>query len=245
MRKTTNNTEEQNNNNNFDGGFFMRTNTVINQEVFNKAVVAELEKVYAVGYSIQINEIIKNNDTTLYGLTIMEGNISISPSIYLNEYFEVYKDGRTMNRIVNELIEIYENNKRPNIETAVTDIVDFDKIKNQIVIKLVNREKNTQFLKETPFVPFCDLAIIYNIIVPYYEGSATITVKNNILKDYWKLEANDLLELALENSKRLQPAKIQSMEEILREMFAKNFANQMGADSDMFSKDELDVLFQE
>ena len=138
----------------------MTTNTskLTNQEVFNKAVVKELEKVYTEGYHTQINQVIKNNDTILFGLTILKENISISPTIYLYEYFADYQRGKTIKDIVNEIVEIYEKNKLAQIPTNVSDIMDFQKMKNQIVIKLVNRESNWEFLKDTPFIPFCDLA---------------------------------------------------------------------------------------
>lgn len=226
----------------------MTTNTskLTNQEVFNKAVVEELEKVYAEGYHIQSNQVIKNNDTILFGLTILEENISISPTIYLNEYFVDYQKGRTMKDIVNEIRAIYEKNKLAQIQTNVSDIIDFQKVKNQIVIKLVNRKSNREFLKDTPFIPFNDLAIIFSIIVSSYEeGTATITVKNNILYDYWKMDTEALLELVLENSKRLLPAKIQSMEEVLKEMLGRDFVTQFGTDTEMYSDIELDTLFQE
>lgn len=245
MRNESNKIKEQNNNNNFDGGF-MRANKLNNQEAFNQEVVEELEKVYTEGYHIQINQVIKNNDTVLFGLTILEENSRISPTIYLNEYFADYQSGRTIKDIVNEIIEIYEKNKLAQIPINVSDIIDFQKVKNQIVIKLVNRESNWEYLKNTPFIPFCDLAIIFSIIVSTHEeGTATITVKNNVLYDYWKMDAKSLLELAMENSKRLLPAKIQSMEEVLKEMLGRDFASQFGMDTKMYSDIELDTLFQE
>lgn len=246
MSNVTNNTKEQNNNKNYNGGCIMRTNTLTNQEVFNKAVVKELEKVYTEGYHTQINHVIKNNDTILFGLTILKENISISPTIYLNEYFADYQRGKTIKDIVNEIVEIYEKNKLAQIPTNVSNIIDFEKVKNQIVIKLVNRESNREFLKDTPFIPFNDLAVIFSILVSTHEeGTATITVKNNILYDYWKMDTEALLELALENSKRLLPAKIQNMEEVLKEMLGRDFASQFGMDTEMYSDIELDALFQE
>lgn len=246
MSNVTNNTKEQNNNKNYNGGFIMRTNTLTNQEAFNKAVLEELEKVYTEGYHIQINQVIKNNDTILFGLTILKENISIAPTIYLNEYFADYQRGKTIKDIVNEIVEIYEKNKLAQIPTNVSDIIDLQKVKNQIVIKLVNRESNREFLKDTPFIPFNDLAVIFSILVSTHEeGTATIMVKSNILYDYWKMDAESLLELALENSKRLLPVKIQSMEEVLKEMLGRDFASQFGMDTEMYSDIELDTLFQE
>ena len=45
-------------------------------------------------YEVTINKITKNNDTILSGLTIRQGDLNISPTIYLNEYYEGYEKGQ-------------------------------------------------------------------------------------------------------------------------------------------------------
>ena len=42
-------------------------------------------------------------------------------------------------------------------------IYDFDKYKSNIFYKLVNRKANANLLKKIPYIPFLDLAIIFNI----------------------------------------------------------------------------------
>lgn len=194
--------------NNFKGEIIMKTNTLTTQEDFNRTIVLALEVLYGEEYRIKVNKIVKNNDTVLYGLFILEVGTSITPTIYLNQYFDEYKDGRVIESIVKEITHLYEQSKKPNMQVNVNDITDFNKVKNHIVLKLVNRERNHDFLKDIPSVLFCDLAVIFSIMVSAdAEGTASITVKNNLI-DYWKVDVVTLYKIAKENTEKLLPAKM-------------------------------------
>lgn len=233
------NRETNNQNKKLGGEIIMKTNALTTQEDFNGTIVIAMEALYSEEYCINVNKIVKNNDTVLYGLCIVEVGTSITPTIYLNKYFHEYKDGRTMDSILREITHIYEQNKKPKMQVNVTDMTDFNKVKNHIVLKLVNRERNNDFLKDIPSVSFCDLAVIFSIMVSEdAEGTASITVKNNLI-DYWKVDVDTLYKIAKENTERLLPAKIQSMNEIMMEMFRSD----MG--SDVFSDADFNTFFEE
>ncbi|MDF2950707.1 MAG: hypothetical protein K0S18_290 [Anaerocolumna sp.] len=233
------NNEINNQNNNFKGEIIMKTNTLTTQEDFNGTIVLSLEAFYCEEYRIKVNKIVKNNDTLLYGLCILEVGTSIAPTIYLNKYFDEYRYGRTMDSILKEISHIYEQSKKPNMQVNITDITDFNKVKNHIVFKLVNRKRNNDFLRDIPFVSFCDLTVIFNIMVSAdAEGTASITVKNNLI-DYWKVDVDTLYKIAKENTEKLLPAKIQSMNEVIKEIFRSD----MG--SDMLSDTDFDTFYKE
>lgn len=240
MRDESRKNDETNNyKNNFKGEIIMKTNTLTNQEDFNGTIVLALGALYGEKYCIKVNKIVKNNDTVLYGLCNVKDGTSITLTIYLNKYFDEYRDGRIMDSILKEITHIYEHNKKPNMQVNVTDITDFSKVKNHIVLKLVNRERNNDLLKDIPFVSFCDLVVIFSIMVSAdAEGTASITVKNNLI-DYWKVDVDTLYKIAKENTEKLLPAKIQSMNEIMMEMFRSD----MG--SDIFSDAEFNEFFKE
>jgi len=240
MRDESRKNDETNNyNNNLKGEIIMKTNKLTAQEDFNETIVLALEELYGEEYCIKVNKIVKNNDTVLYGLCIVKVETSIAPTIYLNKYFDDYKDGRTVDNILKEIAHIYELNKKPNMQINANDITDFNKVKNHIVLKLVNRKRNNDFLKDIPSVSFCDLAVIFSIMVSAdVEGTASITVKNNLI-DYWKVDVETLYKIAKENTEKLLPAKIQSMNEVMKEMFRSD----MG--SEIFSVADFNTFFEE
>ena len=55
---------------------------------------------------VKINEVTKNNDTKLDALTVTSPDSNISPTIYLNDFFTQYENGRDMDDIMIQIAEI-------------------------------------------------------------------------------------------------------------------------------------------
>lgn len=168
-------------------------------EEFAEAVRAEFEK--RIEKSVIVQKLNKNNGIVLYGLTVLEDEINISATIYLEPYYEVYED-TGMEYIVDRLERVYEENK-PEQSFDISKILDYESIKENLRAKLINYELNREFLKEVPHRRFLDLAIVAYIALEMeeeIEGNATITVKNN-LQQNWKVDTEELIDTALENIK--------------------------------------------
>lgn len=168
-------------------------------EEFAEAVRAEFEK--RIEKSVIVQKLNKNNGIVLYGLTVLEDEINISATIYLEPYYEVYED-TGMEYILDRLERVYEENK-PEQSFDISKILDYEGIKENLRAKLINYELNREFLKEVPHRRFLDMAIVAYISLEMeeeIEGNATITVKNN-LQQNWKVDTEELIDTALENIK--------------------------------------------
>ena len=103
--------------------------------------------------------------------------------------------------------------------------MNWDRVKNRIVPKLINMNWNEHLLKERPYKPVSsDLSCIYQILLSQeFDGNASIpnTLK---LMETWETDVNTLHELALSNMKRLTPPTFEPMTTVLRSM--------MGSDAD-------------
>ena len=166
-------------------------------EEFAEAVRAEFEK--RIEKSVIVQKLNKNNGIVLYSLTVLEDEINISATIYLEPYYEVYED-TGMEYILDRLERVYEENK-PEQSFDISKILDYESIKENLRAKLINYELNREFLKEVPHRRFLDLAIVAYIALEMeeeIEGNATITVKNN-LQQTWKVDTEELIDTALEN----------------------------------------------
>ena len=113
-------------------------------EEFAEAVRAEFEK--RIEKSVIVQKLNKNNGIVLYGLTVLEDEINISATIYLEPYYEVYED-TGMEYIVDRLERVYEENK-PEQSFDISKILDYESIKENLRAKLINYELNREFLKE-------------------------------------------------------------------------------------------------
>ena len=178
-------------------------------EVLGSEVIVELQEVTKVNLSLE-------------GLTIRKQGENISPTIYLNQYFNQFNDGRTMDDIVQDIIRVYENNQPENIMNVfkTEDFYDFDKMKEKIVLKVINTEKNLDLLEKVPNISMegLGLSVIFYVSLMTKEQSAGILIKNEHLK-LWKKEVSDLISLAEANTNRMHAYTIKSMNEVLSGMF--------------------------
>ena len=94
---------------------------------FYESVAESVSEVLGSEVIVELQEVTKVN-LSLDGLTIRKRNESIAPTIYLNQYFNQFNDGRAMDDIVQDIIRVYENNQPENIKDVfkTEDFYDFD-----------------------------------------------------------------------------------------------------------------------
>lgn len=56
---------------------------------------------------ISIQQVVKNNDVVLDGLSIRNPDSNISPNIYLNPLYEQYQKGRNLDELVSGIADTY------------------------------------------------------------------------------------------------------------------------------------------
>lgn len=167
------------------------------------------------GYAI--SEIEKNNNRRLQGLTIWRNDDPVSPIIYLDPYFNAYMHGTGLAVIQEDIADtiIESMPVQDKYLRVASDMMDLEKMRDKVVMALVNHEKNEPMLNNVPYTRKEDLAIIYKVLVMYPDTDPTITVSNGLMEE-WGIDAGELHELAVENSKRSFPARAEKLTDILR-----------------------------
>lgn len=178
--------------------------------------------------TVSVHQVVKNNDCVLDGLTIRTEESNISPTVYLNPYFERIQDGAEMDDVLGQIVATYQAHYIDH-DMDVSAVTDFDNVKDKIVCKLINEESNRQFLEDKPYTKVEDLAVVYQILMgKNAEGTATITITDNLM-DRYGIILEDLHEQALLNMDVLQPYSFKGMSETIIEMMAGDIAR----DNDM------------
>ncbi len=186
---------------------------------------------------IRSHEVEKNNGLVLHGITVTPEDSNIAPNIYLDGYFKQYEEGKDLDMIMDQITNtVVSHIKAPEEFGNVAEkFQDFDFVKNNVVMVAVNTERNAKLLAQIPHHEREDLSLIYKVMLGRdNEGTATITIRNEHMA-MWGVTADELHELALANTKEILPVTIQSMNEVMREMFGKD-----GMPSEI-----ADVMFEE
>lgn len=187
---------------------------------FTTLVQREVEKRAGENYRVKLNDVMKNNGVVLRGITLMQDDSNISPTIYLNPYYDAYENGdTTLGTVIDEVIDTYERNKI-NRSIDMKFFLNYETVRSRIIFKLVNTEKNRELLRDVPYIPFHDLSIVFQCLVSEERfGNASILI-HNVHLQLWKVNARELYECALENTPLLQGYELADMNTVLEEMKA-------------------------
>ncbi|MDO5156103.1 MAG: DUF5688 family protein [Eubacteriales bacterium] len=180
-------------------------------------------------YEVSLHKISKNNGIVLDGLSIRKKGEYISPNIYLNSYYEGYQMGKPISVIMEEIVYRYEQiGEEATIK--VEDLTDFNAIKDKIVLRLVNYEKNQEVLKHCPHRKYLDLAITFRYIASKGALGVASSLVSNTEFELWKVDLEELYHLALFNTMREFPWKMESLVKIV---------------TDSIRNDKQDILSEE
>lgn len=215
----------------------------MNYQEFCAWILEQLQDYYGEEAQVEIRQIQKNNGIMLSGLLVMEPETGMAPTIYLEEFFSEYENGTPLEVITKRIIHIYEANKMEE-PVDFSYFSDYKQVQEQIVYKLIGREKNREMLERVPWVPVLDMALVFVYLLPKEAViSGTIMIYNSHLQ-IWGIDTNTLYEQAKANTKRLYPPLLQDMETLLKEwMDTKSGDSRKQKEGDtMQEKEAADVL---
>ena len=177
-----------------------------------------IQQYYGVEADVKLQTVQKVNGVILRGITVMQEDRSIVPTLYLEYYYDEYNAGKPLHDVVHEFVLEYD-------KACIYDDFDigffefYEKVKPHLGYKLINYEMNRNLLKEVPHKRYLDLAIVsFCNIVDDRIGKGTILIRNEHL-EIWKVDTDTLIKDSLVNMPVMFPADIINMADLLRELY--------------------------
>lgn len=187
----------------------------MNYEQFMMSMIQCIEKRVEEDETVERQEVLKNNGVIAKGISIRKMGEKIAPVIYLQEFYERFLEGATIEELAEEVME-QSRAVQFVPEWDYEEILDFEKVKSKIVYRLINAKQNEELLKDVPNLPIYDLSIVFYLLISEGEvGRCSILIKNSHL-DYWKIPISILYECAKHNTPRLFPYVLLPMETYAR-----------------------------
>lgn len=164
---------------------------------------------------------VKNNGRERTGILIEAPGVNISPTIYLEEFFENYRNGTSMDEVVEEMLKFYESIRKEESWNC-EDLLTFEGVKDRVVFRLINTAANREFLEEVPHLAFLDLSVVFYVLLEVNGESTATLVVNHAHMRRWDVTVETLWKTAAENAKVLLPAEFFTMKYALREIMGKS-----------------------
>ncbi len=156
----------------------------------------------------------KYNGTLRRGLLFCEHGSNVSSTIYLEEYYRLFREGQTVDFIAGEVLRLYRR-IRFRGSWKEEKIRDYSELKRKIVYRLIHRERNQELLKDMPYIPYLDLAIVFYILFEVSEyGTAAMPVKTEHLS-LWNVSKEQIYTRACCNTEQLLPWEFRTMRSVL------------------------------
>ena len=124
-----------------------------------------LKKQFGEEVTITQKKIEKSNGISYEGFTIKKKTEYISPVISIDNCYEDYSAGSSLDEIMKEIVHQYEESTRNNPFLSAQDIQNYEKIKDRLYMQVVNPKWNQKYLEHKYYVPFLDLAIVFYVDV--------------------------------------------------------------------------------
>ncbi len=152
----------------------------------------------------------------LDGLSLLAKNEKsvISPTLYIDDMYVKYLKTEDLQATLRDAAEAMDEAFR---EAAIPPL-DISTAKDNIIFQLVNTMQNEDMLKNLPHREFQDLSIIYRWVVDVEQRGLSSVVINNHVAESLGMGEEQLFKAAAENTRRILPPVVQSMNEVMRDM---------------------------
>lgn len=184
-------------------------------EAFVKQFLDELQQnMAAQGVELHRQEVTKNNGVIKDGVAVRYPDSPVAPTVYLDDLYEMYKDGYSVSNLVDTTAANLERHKNMAPEMPV---LTAETARENLYCAVVNTADNEEMLKNVPHEKLEDLSVVARFRVGE-DGSFLVT--NDICKTL-QMTSEEVMEAAHANTDR-QEYKCQSMGEVMRDLMLKD-----------------------
>lgn len=187
---------------------------------------------------VTMTAVTKVNDQKLLGLTFVRENSESGITIYTEQYFARYKDGEDFESLVHEIIGLYIVTLAKNEPITKAPDLSYESIKDRLTIKVVEVERNLDYLEEIPYREIDDgLALVCDIQLsePDENGVYRTTINNSLARSYG-YDMDEVFKQAMNSSLILDPPVMVRLTETLQS--EKNKSNLLDSPLPIDSEDK-------
>ncbi len=186
-------------------------------ETFQETITTKLRERLGDEYRLLLQKIPKNNGLTLNGLSISPRDQAVAPTVYLNQYYEQFQNGRPLDALADEIVSVYRANSAVT-HTDFSMLEDFSGLRDKVVYRLVHTLSNQKLLEDVPSVPYLDLSIVFYLYLKQGPLRQMTALIHNRHMRMWNTSPEELYALACANTQRLMPAELKTMAQVIKDM---------------------------
>ena len=166
--------------------------------------------------SVSIQKIKKNNGIVYTGAYIRSEGSMVTPAIYLEAYYKRLQEGESPEELLLDIRKEFDW-AMSRTSSFEFDISSYANVRDRLIYRLINYEKNKELLMACPHIRLEDLAVTFRWLAHEDSvGISTALVTYNEL-ELWDVTVQDILLAARENTERIFPRKVMYIEDFFME----------------------------
>lgn len=131
---------------------------------FQERVKVWLQQYYGRDWNIELKSVTGNNGIAKDSLLIQKRERGNQKIINLDPFYKIYQQGVEITFICWALIKSLDRGY-PLKEIQEEALLDFGKMADRVIYRLINADLNRELLKTIPSMPFNDLAIVFALLL--------------------------------------------------------------------------------
>lgn len=172
--------------------------------------------------NVAVTETEKNNGILLDTLTIEQRGRSCTPVFYLQDLYGEYLREGDIDGLAEQVARQYRYHAGDYQELETGWFDWFENVREKIVLKVVNYDKNQKQLARCPHIRELDLALTFRILMARgADQVGTVLVNHEMMRD-WPVTKLELLKLAVANMRRIWQPTLEPVREVIEMLSAAN-----------------------
>ena len=167
---------------------------------------------------VVLTEVEKNNGVMSEIMTIRQEGENFAPVFYMRDIYEQYLRGISPDDLAEQMISICRQKEADSSSVNGAWFEHFENVREHIILKAVNYERNSRQLTDCPFIKALDLAVTFRVLVEEEQSRiGTVLVSNEMMK-WWHVSETDLYKTAAANMQRLWKDVLEPIQDMVHEM---------------------------
>lgn len=189
------------------------------QKEFTESIIKEVENIMGNGYNVKVLGTEKINMGRLHALVILKGGVNFSQNFYIEELYRDYQSGRmTIREMAGRIASSCYNNTDSieELKGLGKYINDKEWAEERLFLQLINSRKNKSLLENSVHMDFNGLSLVLYILAADNKTSMCKARVTKAMCQNYGWDEKEILDYALENTARLFPYCLCTLQEVLQ-----------------------------
>lgn len=171
---------------------------------------------------IIFNDVVKNNDNHMMGMSIVREGEGVVPNIYIDGFYQQYQEGRDIDEIVGDIADTrIEHDSQISVEDITNNLMNYENVKDKLEIRICDTDENSERLQGLVHTEHGDFSATYHVRISEMtqdEGVASAVV-TPMLMEAWGITPEQLHQDALKSDLQ-KGAQLADMMDMMESMMS-------------------------